>query len=196
MVLIIAIAVLGMLGASKLIANNQVLSSRLDDTRNVHSRLASYIDGFHIFESAPVTGVGVNQFTPTALKRPSVVVAEVGSTPYAHNSYLAVLAEQGLWGFVPFLFVTLGVWRVIRAFRLKARSKSDVWLYACAVGAMLAALSFFMTLSMLFYGYSTAFVLVLVGMAVSRLNSTSADGDGPRSRGAGKGVPRLGSGVG
>jgi len=90
-------------------------AGRVSNTANVNARLATYATGLEIFERDPLNGIGFSRFAKGVNEVPVVTVGGEEAIPYAHNSYIWLLAEQGLIGALPFLFLTFGIWRLIRA---------------------------------------------------------------------------------
>jgi O-antigen ligase len=99
------------------------------------------------------------------------VVADVESVTYPHNSYIGLLAEQGLVGLLPLLVVSYAVWRLIRDLRRASSRHEDVVLGATLTGAATAFLIMSLTLTMLPYEPSNTFFAALLGAASARLDS-------------------------
>lgn len=180
---------LGVVGALVLSAfvltesSGGALSTRLRNEDTVQSRFATYLDGARIFERYPLFGAGVQQFDRAHAALPvSTTVGGFASAEHPHSSYVGVMAEQGLWGFLPLLLLTFVILRVLRSLTRAARSREDVILGACAVGVGLAYLIMSLTLTMLPYGPSNAFFLVWLAVATARLDALRAAHDGsPRN---------------
>jgi hypothetical protein len=174
-----AIAALGLAGTTQL-AHNQTFETRFKNTDNVAGRLATYVESTKIFASSPIFGVGVNQYSRAAPSFETVVIGGVGAVNFPHSSYFGMLAEQGLFGFLPLIACTFAVWYLLRVFRRRARSKHDVILAAATVGATLGYLVMSLTLTMLPYGPSNAFFALLLGMVAGRLDAVTASEAKPR----------------
>jgi O-antigen ligase len=154
---------------------NKTFATRTKDTTNIYGRLATYEQGLNIFRSAPVFGVGVNRYHAVSQTLPPETVSGVESVTYPHSSYIGLLAEQGLVGFVPLLLLSYAVWRLVRGLRMGSfRHKELVLLTGTVAGAALAYLVMSLTLTMLPYEPSNAFLAVLVGAAAARLDTLSA----------------------
>ena len=152
---------------------NTTFAARAKDTQNIYGRLATYQQGIEIFRSAPVFGVGVDRYHKAAEVQTPVVVSEVESVTYAHNSYLGLLAEQGLIGFLPLLLVSYAVWQVVRTLRRASVVHEDVVLAGAVTGAAIAYLIMSLTLTMLPYQASNTFFAALLGAACARLDALS-----------------------
>jgi O-antigen ligase len=171
--------VVGLVGAIAVAASaqleeNKTFAVRAKNTDNIYGRLATYEQGIEMFRSAPVFGVGVDQYYVSALRRTPVKVKDVASLNYPHNSYIWVLAEQGLVGFLPLLLLSFAVWRVLRALRVAARAEEDGVLAGTLAGAALGVLIMSLTLTMLPYAPSNAFFAILVGVASGRLDTLTS----------------------
>lgn len=164
------VAVVGLAGAAQL-EQNKTFATRATNTDNIYGRLATYEQALQIFRTAPVFGIGVEQYHGVAEKREPVVVQDVNSVTYPHNSFLGLLAEQGLVGLLPLLVLSYAIWRLIRTLRSVSSGKEDVVLGATLTGAATAFLIMSLTLTMLPYGPPNMFFAVLLGIAAARLDS-------------------------
>ncbi|MDQ3935767.1 MAG: O-antigen ligase family protein [Actinomycetota bacterium] len=165
-----AVAALGIAGTVEL-RDNTTFQTRVENTDNVSGRLATYVQGFEIFKSKPLAGVGVDQYPYVAPTVRATYVDGVKAVEFPHSSYVGALAEQGLLGFVPLLAVTFGAGYLLRAYARRARAPGDILLAAAATGAALGYLLMSITLMMLPYGPSNAFLLLLLGLVAARLNA-------------------------
>lgn len=179
-------AVLGglTLGGALVFGSNETISTRVEDTANVYARLATYEQGIDIFREAPLAGVGVGEFARAQAGRVTAHVEGVGALEHPHSSFVALLAEQGVVGFLPLAALTVAAWLLLRAFRRAARSRLDVLLAAAALGGAFAYLAMSASLTMLPYGPSNALVAVLLGMTAARLDASlrPADPSAPDGR--------------
>jgi O-antigen ligase len=160
--------------ANTSLEQNQTYTARLKERNNIYGRLATYEQGLDIFRGSPWLGVGVDNYTVASKERAPVFVHNVQSIEFPHNSYVAVLAEQGLVGFVPLLLLTFAVWRLIRGLRRRAASEDVRVLVGVLSGAALGYLLMSITLQMLPYGPSNLFFAALLGVAAGRLDSQTA----------------------
>jgi O-antigen ligase len=93
--------------ATAQLQQNKTVSARVGNTENIYNRLATYKQGLEIFRSAPIfgIGIGIDRYYDVAKKRPPEVVSGQPSVTYPHSSCVGLLAEQGLFGFLPFMVV-------------------------------------------------------------------------------------------
>lgn len=163
------VAVVGAVGFTQ-ISDSSGLGNRIQDTRNISGRFATYTQGFKVFESSPLVGVGIAQFSVAQENLETSSIGGVQAVATAHNSYLNVLGEQGILGFAPFLALTWAIWRLIRAFRLNARERSDSLLGAAAAGAAIGYLIMSMELTTLLSATSNSFFAIVLGLVAARLD--------------------------
>lgn len=169
------VACAALVGTSAL-QQNRTFAVRTNNTSNIYYRLAAYEQGLRIFRSAPFFGVGVNRYTQTAAARTPTTVAGVEAGPYAHSSFISLLAEQGLFGALPFALVCFGVFRLIRGLRRASFLAPELApLTAVVVGATLAYLTMSLTLTMLPYGPSNTFFAALLAVASARVDIVFRD---------------------
>ncbi len=155
------------------LGQSDVVSSRVGNTDNIESRFASYKEAIELFRGDPVFGVGVHQYNTAANELPTVTVGGVGSTRYPHNSYTGLAAEQGIVGVLPLIALSFAVAWLLHALRRRAQQSEDVILGVCVAAATTAYLLMSLTLQMLPYGPSNAFLAVLLGLAAARLDVLS-----------------------
>ena len=170
-------AVLGVLvlGAGSQLTQTSLVSERLDNTDNIYGRLATYEQGLDIFRDAPLFGVGVDQYHDYAEELRPATVNGIESVTYPHSTFVGILAEQGLVGFVTLLIVCVAVWRVLHALSRTAADPRAQALVGAGTGAALGLLVMSLTLTMLPYGPSNAFFAILLGLVAAQLNLTIRD---------------------
>jgi O-antigen ligase len=161
-------------GTTQLEHHNKAFAARTKNTDNIYGRLATYEQGIQLFKSAPLTGVGIDQYSAIAQERAPVVFHRVRSVTFPHSSFIAVLAEQGLFGFVPLLLLSCGIWLVIRRIRGVAETPEEGVLAGSVAGAAAGYVIMSLTLTMLPYEPSNAFFAALLGITVARLDVRSA----------------------
>jgi hypothetical protein len=171
-------AVIGSLafaGTTQLEHRNKGFEARTNNTSNIYGRLATYDQGIQIFKGAPLTGIGIDEYTTVTGQRAPIVFHNVQSVESPHSSFIAVLAEQGLLGFVPLVLLGGGIWLVIRRLRAVASTSEEGVLAGSIAGAAAGYLIMSLTLTMLPYEPSNAFFAAFLGVAVGRLDIRSAE---------------------
>jgi O-antigen ligase len=169
------IGLLALAGTTQLEQRNKAFEARTSNTSNIYGRLATYDQGIQIFKSAPLTGIGVDQYTTVTGEREPTIFHGVRSVGSPHSSFIAVLAEQGLFGFVPLVLLGAGVWLVIRRLRAVASTSEEGVLAGSIAGAAAGYLIMSLTLTMLPYEPSNAFFAAFLGLTVGRLQVRSAE---------------------
>ena len=175
------------LAASSALHRNSPAAERLGNTSNISARLATYEQGLHIFATHPLFGVGVDQYNAVAVTEPPKVVRGVASVPFPHSSYIGLLAEQGIVGFLPFVLLSAAIWPLLNALKLASRRKEVAVLTGAVAGASIAYLIMSLTLTMLPYEPSNAFFAALLGLACGHLDSVAATQSVPAARAAASG---------
>lgn len=175
------VCVVGSLATTQL-QQDKTVSERVNNTQNIYNRLATYKQGLEIFGSAPLFGVGVDHYYEAASDRTPVVVRGAPSVKAPHSSYIGLLAEQGLVGFLPFLLVTYATWYLVGGLRRASfRNEGTAILMGSVAGAALGYLIMSLTLTMLPYEPSNAFFLAFLGGAAGHLASLRAAAAQPAS---------------
>jgi putative inorganic carbon (HCO3(-)) transporter len=87
------------------------LSDRLEERGPVDFREAVYAGGWQMFLERPLTGWGFHQM-PAEL--PKFVSGYNGKMMYPHNTYLELLAENGVVGFALYVWLMWEMWRLGR----------------------------------------------------------------------------------
>jgi O-antigen ligase len=164
-------------GTTQLEHHNKAFEERTTNTYNIYGRLATYEQGIQLFKSEPLTGVGIDQYHAVVTDRAPVVFHKVKSVTYPHSSFIGVLAEQGLFGFVPLVLLSCGIWLVLRRLRAVASTSEEGVLAGSITGAAAGYLIMSLTLTMLPYEPSNAFFAAFLGMTVGRLDVRSAEAD-------------------
>jgi O-antigen ligase len=102
--LIIYALVGGLLLASETVL--QRMETRLETESTIEWRFARIQIGWAMFRANPVTGVGLNRFGIESPKYAlAQVVKKVEPLEHAHNTWMTLLAELGLAGFLPYLAI-------------------------------------------------------------------------------------------
>lgn len=154
-------------------------------SEDLYSRLATYEQGLSLFLAHPLLGVGVQQYLPAAIQAPLVVIEGHTSVPEAHDSFIGVLAEQGIVGIVLFVFLIACFVRMLSAAFRAARDDDDQALVASGIGAGIAYLLMSVGFQVLPMAPSNDFVALLMGLVAARLDWLRAQGSDRASGGAG-----------
>jgi O-antigen ligase len=162
--------VLGVVGFSQFSSSDSTISSRLNNTQNISGRFATYEQGITLFSRHPLAGVGVGQFTTAEQSVETVRVGGVRAVSTAHNSYLDILAEQGLLGIIPFILLSIAIWNLVHQLSRRARGRPDVLFAASIVAAALAYLIMAMEETTVVQAAPNAFFALCLGMGAARVD--------------------------
>jgi O-antigen ligase len=88
------------------------MNDRLKEDAPIEFRQAVYAGGWEMFLQRPVTGWGFHRM-PDEL--PRHVVGYSSSVLYPHNTYLELLAENGILGFALYAWLMWELWRLRRS---------------------------------------------------------------------------------
>jgi O-antigen ligase len=161
---------------------NKTVATRLNNTDNINARLATYKQGIVLFRSAPLFGIGVDQYHSVSETRPPEFVSGIPSVTYPHSSYIGLLAEQGLVGFLPLLVLSYAVWRLVRRLRSASFwSREAALLMGTVAGAALGYLIMSLTLTMLPYDASNLFFAAFLGAASGRFDALGTQSETPEA---------------
>jgi O-antigen ligase len=152
--------------------SNQVTNERLNNVHNVYSRLGTYVDGLHIFLHHPIFGAGVTQFgTAEANLGVRATINGGAALGSAHDSFINIAAEQGLWGFIPLLVLAFGATQMLRRYRRIGVDRVDILFAAAAIGAVLAYVLMSATETMILEEIPNAFFALILGAAAGRVDA-------------------------
>jgi len=178
-----------------LLSTDPVVKERVSTSTNANfiARVGDYIQGIYIFQHWPVFGAGIDQFIAAQQFVPFVSISDIAATPSAHNSFLSVLAETGLVGFLPFAFLVFAMAALVRAWRRRARTNEEVLFAIMLLAATVGNLLMSLTLVEIYYSPSGTFLALVLGAAAARLNTMTASRPAARSmNGSRLHAPRAG----
>ena len=145
-VIVVAVLVLALGGASVLpdvlakrltsVTDNLIVTSIddtpiTDDNFAVKERTAYWFGGLQMFRDNPLTGVGLGNYGPNYDARyysAPFLISQV----HAHNYYIHIAAETGVFGLLAYLFLIGGI---IRTGVVASRACTDNFARAVAIGA-------------------------------------------------------------
>jgi O-antigen ligase len=103
--------VVALLVATSLGGVSSSLGDRLEDRSPVEYRMVVYEAGWQMFLDKPLTGWGASSMQPELQKR---IAGFHQDAFFMHNTYLEVLVEHGLLGWVLYVWMVIGLFRVGR----------------------------------------------------------------------------------
>jgi O-antigen ligase len=104
----------------------QSLGSRVGDTSTIYGRIATWIVAIQSGLKAPILGIGLNNLREVLVTH-SVQFQGVANFPRIHNSFLAILAEQGLVGLVLYLTMVASIVRPALRITQRTLLPQDRW---------------------------------------------------------------------
>lgn len=128
-------------------------------------RLAAWQETVGIVKSYPIFGTGAGTF-PHAHKAFRKTASENGSSEHAYNTYLEILADQGILGLGCFLTFLLAVFASIRQF-LKRKEIYSIYLFLGAVTGLTAILIFCLVENQLQNGANAVYFFFLSGLCIA-----------------------------
>jgi O-antigen ligase len=151
------------------------VQQRVQNTDNIYTRIAIYKQGWQIFKSHPLFGVGSTDYNQVASVMPIVYVNNQPSQPYPHSSLFEVMSEDGVVGLIALLVAVVAAWRLVRAFNRASRVGPDSVFAAALVAACISYLIYSLTLTMLPYSPPNEFLALLLGVAAGRLDAKALE---------------------
>lgn len=174
------VLVLGLLSLCIALAPREVLDpinerlntfSAIEKDKSYAIRELMVQKGLHLFQDAPLYGVGIGRFTQTVVPLDIPVVLSYASQSHfdyrsSHNSYIALLGETGLSGIAPFVILHLLLFT--RGFRAAISLAKDKNIWAIAIFAGYVGMSIHLWSMAALTGTGPWFVYGLVAGIIER----------------------------
>jgi hypothetical protein len=148
----------------------RVVSERVTNTSNIENRLATYEQGFQMFEAHPWFGVGATRYADVSILLPTVYVGGQPSVASPHSSFNNTLVEDGIFGFIALLLAVRAIVLLIHALNRERDSEPDTLLAAMLVGTTIAYLLYSLSLTMIPYAPCNEILAILLGLGAGRLD--------------------------
>ena len=88
------------------IKSTDVFKERITNVQTIYARIATINSAFRMFSDSPILGVGFNNFVNFYYSRKyTYFFLGIESLGYPHNTYLKILAENGILGFISFILI-------------------------------------------------------------------------------------------
>ncbi len=108
----------------------QWYESRVKGPDNLYARLAQQKQTLDLFMRHPINGVGLGNFLTAVVEVPRASFRQTDSVNSAHNNLASVLAETGLFGFIPYLVAQVLFLRAFYQLRQRRTPASlQAWRY-------------------------------------------------------------------
>jgi O-antigen ligase len=154
---------------------SSVITARVTgSSANVYARVGDYSEGFSIFRRWPLFGAGIEQFVPAQSSVAPVYFHGVRAAASAHDTFISVLAESGLAGFLPLMYLIYAISKVVRACRRTARSREEVLFGVTVFAALVGYLLLSLTFAEIYSSPAATVLAVVLGAAAGRLRTTAA----------------------
>ena len=141
-------------------------------SNNALGRVDDYVEGFQVVKQHYLAGVGVGNFGPAEQLVPSVTIGNVSTNvAAAHDTFLAVLGEVGLVGFIPLIWLVYSGAGVIRASRRYATTAEEIIFGAAVLAASVGYLILSLPFNELLESPPTILLALLWGAAAARLRA-------------------------
>jgi O-antigen ligase len=168
LVLVYGLIVVGVLYA--LTRSSPVIAARVGgSSANVYARVGDYAEGFSIFRHWPLFGAGVEQFVPAQSIVAPAYFQGIRAAGSAHDTFISVLGEAGLFGLLPLVFLVYAIAKVLRACRRLARTAEEVLFGVAALAAAASYLLLSLTFAEIYSSPVATFLAVVLGAAAGRL---------------------------
>jgi O-antigen ligase len=102
------------------------LERRVANTNTIYGRLATWTVAIQSGLKAPILGIGLNNLREVLVTN-SVQIEGVGNYPRVHNSFLAILAEQGVVGLGVYLGIMASIIRLGLRINRSSSHLRDKW---------------------------------------------------------------------
>lgn len=169
----VLVLVYGAIGVGMLYAltrSSPIVAARVSgSSENVYARIGDYSEGFSIFRHWPFFGAGVEQFIPAQGMVAPAYFNGVRAAGSAHDTFVSVLAETGLFGFLPLMFLVFAITKVVRACRRAAGSAEEVLFGVTVLAAVTGYLLLSLTFAEIYSSPAGTFLAVVLGAAAGRV---------------------------
>ena len=164
---LLSVGLLVLLAGGVLWADVDVAGRFTSGSRSVELRRAAWRDAVAIIRDFPLAGTGLNTYATATLKYDST--RSDLQFHEAHNEYLQIAAEGGLWLGVPVLVAMIACVRAVRQrLQVDAREPAAYWLrFGASMGLLAIALQSLVEFSLQMPGNAVLFV-VLAAVALHR----------------------------
>ncbi len=134
-------------------------------------RIYAWSSALNMTASNPLTGVGIKNFAPQFQSYSPVWVAREMDV---HNTWLGVMAETGVPGFIIFMSLIVTLWRVLlRLMRRQSDGEDDHILAAFSLALLAALAGFCVSGTFLTQGFTWP-IYILVGLTIALTRAAHA----------------------
>jgi O-antigen ligase len=143
------------------------LEQRAGNLNTIYGRIATWIIALDEFKQAPLFGIGLNNLRDV-LNESEFDYQGINRYRSAHNSYIALLVEQGLVGLLAYFAIVIGIMRKGLRFNRQGTQLRERWWGVAILTVMTAYLcpSMFSTKLHITNSLPGVFVFALVGSII------------------------------
>jgi O-antigen ligase len=142
------------------------MNDRLNENAPIEFRQAVYAGGWEMFLQRPLMGWGFHRM-PDEL--PRHVVGYGQTVLYPHNTYLELLAENGIVGFALYAWLMWELWRLRRGERSAGDNESFLGRDLCRLWPIMLTVYWFnATVVVMSYQFVNAFLFSIAGMLAAQ----------------------------
>ena len=183
-----ALLTVGFLAALPFLDESGLLENRILDLEPMYPRFAAYTTALNIIVQHPLTGLGFGPMTFSLAKPEYGTTFGLISTNWIlfasvpHNEYLHMMVLMGLAGFVPFVLLLRGAFRVTSRSASHTRSSEAKWITELAVyarGILITYVIACLFVDIIIFHYFLTLMYFFLGLSASDLTP-----DDVRPRGA------------
>ena len=101
------------------LGSSNLLENRILQTGTFFDRLGAYIYCLRAFAQNPIIGIGFGRlpkYIEHAFESGDIIYVEgFKAANYAHNTFLSLLAENGIIGLIPYIFILYSIVKILRS---------------------------------------------------------------------------------
>jgi hypothetical protein len=101
------------------IGSSNIYENRIGVTSTFYDRLGAYLYCLRAFAQNPIIGIGFGRlpkYIEHAFESGDIIYVEGSrAASYAHNTFLSLLAENGIIGLVPYIFILYSIVKIIKS---------------------------------------------------------------------------------
>jgi len=187
---VFALGAIILLPVAGLLTATDIFQDRVANPDNIYGRMATYIAALKIAADSPITGIGLENYTPYFLEKfygkdsepdAEVTVEGVVAIENPHSNIFAVLSELGLIGLLLYLAANIYLLKIGISLIKSATTKAQHWIGVCFVVLYLAYWIPGLTLTSGYYSDLNLYFFFLLGFLINRARAQAPSAQRPMS---------------
>ena len=175
-VLVLVYSAIGVGILYTLTRSSPIVAARVSgSSENIYARIGDYSQGVAIFRHWPIFGAGIQQFVPAQGIVAPAYFHGVRAAASAHDTFVSVLAESGLLGFLPLLFLVYAIARVVRICRRAARTHEEILFGVTLLAAVTSYLLLSLTFAEIYSSPAATLLALVLGAAAGRVGTLAPE---------------------